>query len=89
MRTHTALAHPLRRDLDEFAIPVTGGNMEVGTGRLDFPFESMSAELGARMEQRMNDEIAAARDIVVEFLGRELADEDPALIRTAREPHPA
>jgi misacylated tRNA(Ala) deacylase len=83
MRTHTALHILCGVIWTEFAIPVTGGNMEVGSGRLDFPFESMSAELGARMEQRMNDEIAAARDIVVEFLGRELADEDPALIRTA------
>jgi misacylated tRNA(Ala) deacylase len=83
MRTHTALHILCGVIWAEFAIPVTGGNMDVGSGRLDFPFEAMSAELGARMEQRINDEIAAARDIVVEFLGRELADEDPALIRTA------
>lgn len=83
MRTHTALHILCGVIWAEFAIPVTGGNMDVGTGRLDFPFEAMSAELGARMEQRINDEIAAARDIVVEFLGRDLADEDPALIRTA------
>jgi misacylated tRNA(Ala) deacylase len=67
----------------EFEIPVTGGNMDVGSGRLDFPFESMSAELGDRMERRINEEIGAAREILVEFLGRDLADGDPALIRTA------
>jgi misacylated tRNA(Ala) deacylase len=83
MRTHTALHILCGVIWAEFAIPVTGGNMEVGTGRLDFPFESMSAELGSRMEHRINEEIAAARDIVVEFLGRGLADADPALIRTA------
>jgi misacylated tRNA(Ala) deacylase len=83
MRTHTALHILCGVIWDEYAIPVTGGNMEVGTGRLDFPFASMSAELGSRMEHRVNEEIAAARDIVVEFLGRDLADEDPALIRTA------
>ena len=83
MRTHTALHILCGVIWSEFAIPVTGGNMEVGTGRLDFPFESMSAEFGARMEHRINEEIAAARDIVVEFLGREIADDDPALIRTA------
>ena len=83
MRTHTALHILCGVIWAEYQIPVTGGNMDVGTGRLDFPFEAMSAELGERVEHRINDEIAAARDIVVEFLGRDLADEDPALIRTA------
>jgi misacylated tRNA(Ala) deacylase len=83
MRTHTALHILCGVIWAEYRIPVTGGNMDVGTGRLDFPFEAMSAELGERMERRINDEIAAARDIVVEFLGRDLADEDPALIRTS------
>jgi misacylated tRNA(Ala) deacylase len=57
--------------------------MEPGTGRLDFPFESMSAELGQRVESRINEEIARARDILVQFLARSDADLDPALIRTA------
>jgi misacylated tRNA(Ala) deacylase len=83
MRTHTALHILCGVIWAEYQIPVTGGNMDVGTGRLDFPFEAMSAELGERMERRINDEIGAARDIVVEFLGRDLADDDPALIRTA------
>ena len=47
MRTHTALHILCGVIWAEFGIPVTGGNMDVGTGRLDFPFESMSAELGA------------------------------------------
>jgi misacylated tRNA(Ala) deacylase len=83
MRTHTALHILCGVIWAEYQIPVTGGNMDVGSGRLDFPFESMSAELGERMERRINDEIAAARDIVVEFLGRDFADADPALIRTS------
>ncbi|MEJ7743036.1 MAG: alanyl-tRNA editing protein [Nocardioidaceae bacterium] len=83
MRTHTALHILCGVIWEEFRIPVTGGNMEVGVGRLDFPLESMSTELGARIETRINEEIAAAHDIVVEFLGRDLADADPALIRTA------
>ena len=83
MRTHTALHILCGVIWQEFQIPVTGGNMEVGSGRLDFPFESMSTEFGARMEQRINDEIEAAHDIVVEFLGRDVADGDPALIRTS------
>jgi misacylated tRNA(Ala) deacylase len=83
MRTHTALHILCGVIWGEFRIPVTGGNMEVGLGRLDFPLEAISVELGSRIEGRINEEIAAAHDIVVEFLGRDLADADPALIRTA------
>ncbi|MDT4893229.1 MAG: misacylated tRNA(Ala) deacylase [Pseudonocardiales bacterium] len=83
MRTHTALHILCGVIWREFQIPVTGGNMEPGAGRLDFPFESMSAELGQRVESRINEEIARARDILVQFLARSDADLDPALIRTA------
>ena len=38
---------------------------------------------GAMTSPDFNDELAAARQVVVEFLGREAADADPALIRTA------
>lgn len=83
MRTHTALHILCGVVWSEFQIPVTGGNMEPGNGRLDFPFESMSADLGQRLEARINEEIERAREIVVLFLGRSQADLDPALIRTA------
>jgi misacylated tRNA(Ala) deacylase len=83
MRTHTALHILCGVVWEEFAIPVTGGNMEPGSGRLDFPFEAMSADLGQRLENRINDEIARARDILVQFFARSDADLDPALIRTA------
>jgi misacylated tRNA(Ala) deacylase len=83
MRTHTALHVLCGVVWAEFGIPVTGGNMEPGSGRLDFPLESISVELGRRLESRINDELAAARQVVVEFLGRDAADADPALIRTA------
>ncbi len=83
MRTHTALHILCGVIWAEFQIPVTGGNMDVGAGRLDFPLAAISVELGSHIESRINEEIAAAHDIVVEFLGRDLADADPALIRTA------
>jgi len=83
MRTHSALHVLCGVIWTEFRVAVTGGNMEPGKGRLDFPLESMSAELGQRVERRINEEIAQAREIVVEFLGRETADLDPALIRTS------
>lgn len=83
MRTHTALHILCGVIWADYAIPVTGGNMEPLKGRLDFPFPSMSADLGARIEKRINDEIARAHEIVVDFVPRDLADADPALIRTA------
>ncbi len=83
MRTHTALHILCGVIWADHRVAVTGGNMDPGKGRLDFPLESMSAEFGRRIEQRINEEIAAAHDIVVAFVGREVADEDHAQIRTA------
>jgi misacylated tRNA(Ala) deacylase len=83
MRTHTALHILCGVIWTEFHVAVTGGNMDPGKGRLDFPLESMSTELGQQVERRINDEIAAAREVVVTFLGRDAADTDPALIRTS------
>ncbi|MBY9073854.1 alanyl-tRNA editing protein [Nocardioides sp. WL0053] len=82
MRTHTALHILCGVIWADHRVAVTGGNMDPGKGRLDFPLESMSAEFGRQVEARINEEIAAAREILVEFVGREVADEDHALIRT-------
>jgi misacylated tRNA(Ala) deacylase len=83
MRTHTALHILCGVIWADHRVAVTGGNMDPGKGRLDFPLPSMSAEFGREVEARINEEIAAAREILVEFVGREVADEDHALIRTA------
>ena len=83
MRTHTALHILCGVMWADHGVAVTGGNMDPGRGRLDFPLPSMSAEFGRKVEDRINEEIAAAREILVEFVGREVADEDHALIRTA------
>jgi misacylated tRNA(Ala) deacylase len=83
MRTHTALHVLCGVIWADYRIPVTGGNMEPLQGRLDFPFEAMSTELGAAIERRVNEEIARAHEIIVDFLPRAAADADPALIRTA------
>ena len=58
MRTHTALHILCGVIWADYGIPVTGGNMEPMKGRLDFPFPAMSADLGAAVEKRINDEIA-------------------------------
>ncbi|RNL84751.1 alanyl-tRNA editing protein [Halostreptopolyspora alba] len=83
MRTHTALHILCGVIWTEYQIAVTGGNMEPGKGRLDFPLEGISTELGQRVERRINEEIDRAREVVVDFMGRSEADLDPALIRTA------
>ncbi len=83
MRTHTALHILCGVIWADYAIPVTGGNMEPLKGRLDFPFPSMSADLGAQVEKRINEEIEKAHEILVDFVPRSLADADPALIRTS------
>lgn len=82
MRTHTALHILCGVIWHDFGVAVTGGNMEPGKGRLDFELSAMSAELGRRLEQRINDEVARARAVAVEFVARAEADMDPALIRT-------
>ncbi|HET6699138.1 MAG TPA: alanyl-tRNA editing protein [Nocardioidaceae bacterium] len=83
MRTHTALHILCGVIWADHGVAVTGGNMDPGKGRLDFALPSMSAEFGRQVEARINEEIARAHDIVVAFVGREVADEDTALIRTA------
>lgn len=82
MRTHTALHVLCGVVWADFGVAVTGGNMEPGAGRLDFELDAMSAELGARLERRINEEVARARAILVDFVDRAEADVDPALIRT-------
>jgi misacylated tRNA(Ala) deacylase len=82
MRTHTALHMLCGVIYADFGVAVTGGNMEPGQGRLDFELDAMSAELGQRAERRLNEEIQRAREVLVDFLPRAAADEDPALIRT-------
>ena len=82
MRTHTALHVLCGVIWADFGVAVTGGNMEPGKGRLDFELDAMSAELGARVERRINEEIARAREILVDFVDRSEANRDPALVRT-------
>jgi misacylated tRNA(Ala) deacylase len=82
MRTHTALHILCGVVWADYRVAVTGGNMEPGVGRIDFELDAMSAELGRRLEQRVNEEIIRSHEILVDFLERAEADIDPALIRT-------
>ena len=56
--------------------------MEPMSARMDFEFDPLPQGFGPRVEQLVNDEIAAARPIEVSFLPRETAVVDDDLIRT-------
>jgi len=82
MRTHTALHILCGVIFRDYGASVTGGNMEPLKGRLDFEFETMRQEFVKQIEEKINLEIAAARDIRVKILPRDEAFQIPDLIRT-------
>jgi misacylated tRNA(Ala) deacylase len=82
MRTHTALHALCGVVWRDYGAQVTGGNMEPGSGRMDFEFERMSGDLVDAIEASVNAELAAARDVRVAVLPREEAFAIPDLIRT-------
>ena len=82
MRTHTALHVLCGVIWNEYGKAVTGGNMEPLSARMDFEFDPLPAGFGETIEKRVNEELAAARPINVEFLARPAALADPDLIRT-------
>lgn len=82
MRTHSALHVLCGVVWRDHGASVTGGNMEPLSGRMDFEFETMAGELVAEIERRVNEEVAADREIRVNVLPREEAFAIPDLIRT-------
>jgi misacylated tRNA(Ala) deacylase len=82
MRTHTALHALCGVVWRDYGALVTGGNMEPGSGRMDFEFERMSGELVGEIEAKVNTELAAAREVRVNVLPRDDAFAIPDLIRT-------
>jgi misacylated tRNA(Ala) deacylase len=82
MRTHTALHALSGIVFRDYGAKVTGGNMDVGSARMDFELESIGAEFGREVEERLNAELGADRPVHVSFLSRAEALADPELIRT-------
>ncbi|HMP42469.1 MAG TPA: alanyl-tRNA editing protein [Roseiflexaceae bacterium] len=82
MRTHTALHILCGVIWRDYQAPVTGGNMDVAEGRLDFEIGNFSHELAAEIVTRVNAEVVAARPIEVQSLPRDEAFQIPDLIRT-------
>ena len=82
MRTHTALHALCGVVWRDYGAQVTGGNMEPGSGRMDFEFETMSGDLVGEIEAKVNDELREGRDVRVNVLPRDEAFAIPDLIRT-------
>jgi misacylated tRNA(Ala) deacylase len=82
MRTHTALHILCGVIWNEWSTPVTGGNMEPLSARMDFEFDPLPEGFKASVERLVNDEIAADRPIEISFLPRAVALADDDLIRT-------
>jgi misacylated tRNA(Ala) deacylase len=82
MRTHTAMHILCGVIWRDYGAQVTGGNMEPGRGRMDFEFERMEKSLVQEIEDKINAEVEAAREVRVKILPREEAFKIPDLIRT-------
>jgi len=82
MRTHTALHILCGVIWNEWRVPVTGGNMEPLSARMDFEFDPLPEGFAARVEQLVNGAIKHDYLIEVSFLPRSTAVMDEDLIRT-------
>lgn len=82
MRTHTAMHAMCGVIWRRYQVPVTGGNMDAGEGRLDFELPNWNSEDKPSVEAELNSELASRLRVEVSFLPRAEADEDPSLIRT-------
>jgi misacylated tRNA(Ala) deacylase len=82
MRVHTAMHILCGVIWRDYGASVTGGNMELLRGRMDFEFETMHKELVEEIEVKINAEVAAARKVTTRILPREEAFQIPDLIRT-------
>ena len=82
MRTHTALHILCGVVFRDYGALVTGGEMDPLKGRMDFEFESLTAELVHVIEAAVNREVQADRPVRVAILPRAEAFQIPDLIRT-------
>jgi misacylated tRNA(Ala) deacylase len=82
MRTHTAMHVLCGVIFRDYGVSVTGGDMQPLTGRMDFEFETMRAEMVHAIETAVNREVQNARELRVQILPRAEAFKIPDLIRT-------
>lgn len=82
MRTHTAMHILCGVVWRDYGASVTGGNMDPGSGRMDFEFASLTREMIGEIEGKCNAEVAAAHPVRDQILPRDEAFQIPDLIRT-------
>jgi misacylated tRNA(Ala) deacylase len=82
MRTHSGLHVLCGVVFRDFGALVTGGNMEPGEARMDFNLPEIPADFKARLEELVNAEVVADRQVAVKVLPREQALALPDIIRT-------
>lgn len=82
MRTHSAMHILCGVVFRDFGAQVTGGDMEPLNGRMDFEFETLTRDLVSVIEEAVNREVDAARNVRVNILPRDEAFQIPDLIRT-------
>jgi misacylated tRNA(Ala) deacylase len=83
MRTHSGLHVLCGVVFRDYGSPVTGGNMEPFTARMDFDLPEVPAGFKESVEAACNTEISAGRPIGVRVLPRAEALAIPDIIRTA------
>jgi misacylated tRNA(Ala) deacylase len=83
MRTHSGLHVLCGVVFRDFGAPVTGGNMEPLTARMDFNLPEVPPGFRETVEAACNAEVAADRRIDVRVLPRDEAFALPDIIRTA------
>jgi misacylated tRNA(Ala) deacylase len=82
MRTHSGLHVLCGVVFRDFGALVTGGNMEAGEARMDFNLPEVPADFKVRLEELVNTEVAADRQVVTKVLARDDALRLPDIIRT-------
>jgi misacylated tRNA(Ala) deacylase len=82
MRTHTAMHILCGVIFRDFGAQVTGGDMDLQQGRMDFEFELMTRDLVDGIELAVNHEVERNLPVRVKILPREEAFQIPDLIRT-------
>ncbi|MCW2640611.1 MAG: Threonyl/alanyl tRNA synthetase, partial [Dactylosporangium sp.] len=82
MRTHSGLHILCGVVFRDFGALVTGGNMDVGEARMDFNLPEVPPDFKARLEELVNAEVVADRQVVTRVLPRDSALALPDIIRT-------
>lgn len=82
MRTHTAMHLLCGVIFRDYGASVTGGEMDLLKGRMDFEFASLHADLVNIIEAAVNKEIELNHEVRVKILPRNEAFRIPDLIRT-------